>query len=402
MKRESWKRRESAPDEYRTWLPPEYTLGAGAPEREILTPLPKEELKLPNPDVRRDEFNFEQENRNGEPSGDTYEIAKAKKKHKRMRRAFYSACAALFVSLGLLSNDSALFGYLNPDSDIVWDEPDEPEMPVNSGLLPTLPAEEDMGPEDDTEAATAATEASPQRKFIYHPNYGRYDAVGMRSVYDGAIDFEGEYFGERRLSFMPYDDGGFSGESLPEASQQEGFVNIGYILICDRDSYGGRPTSTWMLQGNYLSRDDVNHVKFSQRDDIEIRMVRYDPNHQNMQMVLGMHANGGNFDADEYPLFSIDSPEYCEFWTCTPLYSEGYTYLDAYPVPKRDGYTFTGWYSSEKAAALDPFDEAAEKARICVLEAFDFFEKDPSGGDSEGVDWNSPVTYHVYAGWQKD
>ena len=81
MKRESWKRRESAPDEYRTWLPPEYTLGVGTPEREPLTPLPKEELKLPNPDVRRDEFNFEQENRNGEPSGDTYEIAKAKKKH---------------------------------------------------------------------------------------------------------------------------------------------------------------------------------------------------------------------------------------------------------------------------------------------------------------------------------
>ena len=51
---------------------------------------------------------------------------------------------------------------------------------------------------------------------------------------------------------------------------------------------------------------------------------------------------------------------------------------------------------------MDSFDEAAEKARICVLEAFDFFEKDPSGGDSEGVDWNSPVTYHVYAGWQKD
>ena len=395
MKNERYKRRESTPDEYRSWLPPEYTLGAGTPEKEVVTALPDEVAKLPAPDVREDEFNIERGHPTEQSEIDIYLEAKAKKRKKRMRRMLLSAFSAAFVMVGLNSTDSALFGYLGIDTSAIV-APSESDGTEDAIAKAT---------EGGTEAGTdEPTEEATKRKFILHPDYGPYDAVGMMSVYDGAIDLEGDY-SERRLSFLPFNEGSFTGRDLPEATQQEGFTNIGYILICDRktvseDADWYEPTSTWMLSGNYLTPEDIHHVKFVLRDDIQIRMVRFDPEHKSMQMVVGMHANGGSFDASEYPLFPDIEEDYCEVWTGTPLYSAGWAYLDAYPIPKREGYTFTGWYSSQEAADADPFSEEATQGRLCVLNPHDFYEADPDS--AEGINWTKPVTYHVYAGWQKD
>jgi|GEM_PF-2172721 len=387
-------RRESAPDEYRTWLPPEHTLGVGTPEKEVLTPLPKEDRSLPNPDRKRDEFNLERELRTETPVDDAVAQAKRKKRRKRIQRLLYGTFSAAFMVGGVVIADPALFGTV--------------ETVETSAVSPTgaaLPGESTSLLPEETEK-TSETAAGPTQKFDLHPMYSVYDTVGMISVFDGAIDFESENFGERRLAFSPFNEGTFTGKELPEATVIDGYTNIGYILICDGTSpvsvtgHTQRPTSTWMLTGNEFTPEDLRHVKIALRSGIEIRMVRFDPTRQGMQMIVGMHANGGAFDADAYPLFPDVTPEYCEVSSGTAMYSEGWSYLDAYPVPKREGYRFTGWYSTQEAAEADPFSEAAEKERICAIRAHDFYEKDPSA--SEGVDWNKPVTYHVYAGWQKE
>ncbi|MBR5348041.1 MAG: hypothetical protein IK125_02285 [Lachnospiraceae bacterium] len=411
MKEKEYKRRENTPDEYRSWLPPEDALPAETADENALSGLPKEVAPLPNPDVRRDEFNHVNARQAEKEAADAYALARQKKRKKRLRRAFYTAFSAAFVWAGMINADSSLFSYFGVDTSALV----SPTEPVGPGeTSEQKPGDTDSGTEvaqadptmaGTTEEATEGTTAeAPKKKFVLHPNYGPYDAVGMMSVYDGAIDFEND-FSERRLSFLPYDEGSFTGRDLPEATQQEDFTNIGYILICDlnrvsEDADWYEPTATWMLSGDYLTPEDLRHVKFSLRDDIQIRMVRFDPEHKSMQMVVGMHANGGNFDASEYPLFPDIEEDYCEIWTGTPLYSEGWAYLDAYPIPKREGYTFTGWYSSQEAAEADPFSEEATQGRLCVLNPHDFYEADPDS--AEGINWTKPVTYHVYAGWQKD
>ena len=391
MKDGKYKRWESPPDEYRTWLPPEDSIAPGAPDKEVITPLPKEDPKLPNPDTRRDEFNFEREVRDESVLTDTQEQIKQKKRHKRKRRMFYAAFSAAFVFVGTLNTESGLFGYLDMPSsswdEPYWDEPyeDEPEEPWN-GVIETQPR--------------------PDTEFVYHPDYGPYDAQGTISVFDGTFDMESGSYGENRLSFTLFSEGSFTGMDLPEASEVDGFTNIGYILICDGIDPDPatyevkRPTSTWMLKGNMLSVEDLQHVSFAIRSGVQIHMVRFDPNRQAMEMVVGMHANGGSFDASEYPLFPDITPDYCEVSACSALYSDGWAYLDAYPVPTREGYTFTGWYDSEEAAAADLFSEEATQGRLCVIHPHEFYQEDPDS--LEGVDWSKPITRHVYAGWQED
>ncbi|MBO4476993.1 MAG: hypothetical protein J5757_01555 [Lachnospiraceae bacterium] len=119
MKNERYKRRESTPDEYRSWLPPEHSLGVGTPEKEVVTALPDEVAKLPAPDIRRDEFNVEQGHPTEQSEIDIYLEAKAKKRKKRMRRMLLSTFSAAFVLVGLTSTDSALFGYFGIDASAI-------------------------------------------------------------------------------------------------------------------------------------------------------------------------------------------------------------------------------------------------------------------------------------------
>ena len=76
----------------------------------------------------------------------------------------------------------------------------------------------------------------------------------------------------------------------------------------------------------------------------------------------------------------------------TPYASEGYTYLAAYPVPERAGYTFTGWYN-----------EDGEKVEF--LTYFDFFANahlvETEDGSYMDADWDHPITVKLTAGWKK-
>ena len=77
----------------------------------------------------------------------------------------------------------------------------------------------------------------------------------------------------------------------------------------------------------------------------------------------------------------------------TPYASEGYTYLAAFPVPEREGYTFTGWYN-----------EDGEKVEF--LTYFDFFANphlvETEDGSYMDADWDHHIPVELTAGWKKN
>lgn len=74
-----------------------------------------------------------------------------------------------------------------------------------------------------------------------------------------------------------------------------------------------------------------------------------------------------------------------------PLASEGYLYLCRYPVPEREGWTFTGWYDSEG----NRVDLLVCYFSFCPMQ-YD------SDGDFIGYDWSTNQTIYLTAGWEPD
>ena len=71
-----------------------------------------------------------------------------------------------------------------------------------------------------------------------------------------------------------------------------------------------------------------------------------------------------------------------------PLFSEGYTYLEIFPVPEREGYTFTGWY-----------DEDGN--RVYYVTFFQFYNEIETEWGPD-YDWQNPRSVILTAGWQKN
>lgn len=87
---------------------------------------------------------------------------------------------------------------------------------------------------------------------------------------------------------------------------------------------------------------------------------------------LVLDAQGGTID--NKPSITYDA--------CTPLYSGGMVYLNAYPIPTKEGYLFKGWY--------DENDQP-----VYALTAINFCQE-----TNQGVNWavRHPIT--LYAKWE--
>ncbi|MGN0513274.1 MAG: InlB B-repeat-containing protein [Lachnospiraceae bacterium] len=160
---------------------------------------------------------------------------------------------------------------------------------------------------------------------------------------------------------------------LPEHEPEDGFIFMGWVIYHDKSV---KPPSMGMA-GNSLSSSNICYVKPENNErSIEVHAAwRYDGMSE-WPYLLTLDANGGTIENETAVSYDAKGP----------MYSDCYVYLCAYPEPVREGYTFTGWYTS-------PDTSEGLTTRIHGLE---FYAK-----NGNEYDWSTMNPITLYAGWKK-
>ncbi|MGN0375010.1 MAG: InlB B-repeat-containing protein [Butyrivibrio sp.] len=168
--------------------------------------------------------------------------------------------------------------------------------------------------------------------------------------------------------------------AMPAYEPQEGFIFMGWVVYYEKDYETG--VRMGML-GDTLTAGNICYIRPEQGSrNIEVHAAwRYD-GISNMPCMLNLDANGGK----------IENENSVTYDAIGPMWSGSYIYLCAYPIPVREGYTFTGWYDN-------PDCSGPQKS---VMQAAAFFNEEVNEDGNIYPNWNSPRTITVYAGWVKN
>ena len=182
---------------------------------------------------------------------------------------------------------------------------------------------------------------------------------------------------------------------LPEPIAPSGYTFLGWVVHVgnpfDLNSEwnpfafydGDPPVDVLTSSGSYafpvertLTRADVEHIppdaEGVRNVNVHAVWTRQDP----AEELLFLGDGQGNLTA-----YDMD----------VPLASEGYLYLCRYPVPEREGWTFTGWYDSE-GNRVDLL--------VCYFSFVPMLYNED--GDFIGYDWNTYTPVYLTAGWKLD
>lgn len=161
----------------------------------------------------------------------------------------------------------------------------------------------------------------------------------------------------------------FTGLTLPEPVEIQGFVFMGYVLDT-RSSEEGQARYCCLAQE--LTVEDVERVKPNEDGvrPVKVYAAWHAVDSADPWMSLTLDGNGGT------PTVAYDASD--------PLASGGTVFVCAYPVPERAGYRFAGWYREPDGSGT-PVD---------AISALEFFEK-----DEEGIHWDRPIPTTLYARW---
>ena len=182
---------------------------------------------------------------------------------------------------------------------------------------------------------------------------------------------------------------------LPEPIAPSGYTFLGWVVHVgnpfDLNSEwnpfafydGDPPVDVLTSSGTYafpvertLTRADVEHIppdaEGVRNVNVHAVWTRQDP----AEELLFLGDGQGNLTA-----YDMD----------VPLASEGYLYLCRYPVPEREGWTFTGWYDSE-GNRVDLL--------VCYFSFVPMLYNED--GDFIGYDWNTYTPVYLTAGWKLD
>ena len=182
---------------------------------------------------------------------------------------------------------------------------------------------------------------------------------------------------------------------LPEPIAPSGYTFLGWVVHVgnpfDLNSEwnpfafydGDPPVDVLTSSGTYafpvertLTRADVEHIppdaEGVRNVNVHAVWTRQDP----AEELLFLGDGQGNLTA-----YDMD----------VPLASEGYLYLCRYPVPEREGWTFTGWYDSE-GNRVDLL--------VCYFSFVPMLYNED--GDFIGYDWNTSAPVYLTAGWAPD
>ena len=242
---------------------------------------------------------------------------------------------------------------------------------------PAVSTEPNASGSEQTEPSEAPTEEPPEETTVPYPIEDREMLI---TVYTGTLDENYEFV---VLLQQRMNESEFTGLELAAPEEAEGFSFYGYVI------HTGNP---WLrpeeeppgTQRAVISIGQTLTVADVEQTPVAADGVRY----------VDIYANWiSNVDPMlSEQVFILDDGMGHEkaFDGSSPMYSEGFLYVEAYPETEREGYVFEGYYN-----------EAGE--RVYALQSYmDFFE--PSLYDENGnvidVDMSKPRTVRLTARWK--
>ena len=281
-----------------------------------------------------------------------------KKRNRRMRRMY--GMTAAFVLAGCI-----LFGVTDSGKDIPADG--------------TEIAENTAGQKkDDGTVHILVYNDSFDEKHFQQSGLGEYNLLLAEET------FAESYFTEGGSYTLP---------SYEKAQEENGYEFLGWAAYYKKKKADGGPKL--VLLPDTLTEENL--LCFAPADgvrEVEIhaawRMAGNGDGTQmgsNMTNTLILQAQGGLIEGEESITYNA----------VTPLASAGAVYLCAYPVPVREGYTFTGWFETPEAGEKDGTGTEAFQS-VERLNATAFYEKDEGAAEP---DWSAPKSIVLYAGWKK-
>lgn len=287
-----------------------------------------------------------------------------KKRNRRMRRMY--GMTAAFVLAGCV-----LFGVTEPGKDI---PADGTEITENTAGQKT---DEGTGASDNTVHILVYNDSFDEEHFL-QSGLGEYNLLlAEETLTEG-------YFTEGGSYTLP---------SYDKAQEENGYEFLGWAAYYKKKKADGGPKL--VLLPDTLTEENL--LCFASADgvrEVEIhaawRTAESGDGTQtgsNMTNTLILQAQGGLIEGEESITYNA----------ATPLASAGAVYLCAYPVPVREGYTFTGWFETPVAGAENGTGAEAAQS-VERLYATAFYEKDEGAAEP---DWSAPKSIVLYAGWKK-
>ena len=227
-----------------------------------------------------------------------------------------------------------------------------------------------------TEAPTPEPTEEPTPEPTPTPRMtGQIHITVFSEVFDWSVDpYPSEIIADETL-----DAATFTGYRLPPLPEQKGYKAVGYVLT----KYSGlaylgllydgeeepHPIGTVAL-GDTLTADDLEIVPKSIEDIYQAEIH-----------VVWLSDEPNNFHLEFY-----DDSLFGDYYIGFPVYSEQLCYLAPFPVPEKEGKTFTGWCD-------------ADGHMVDAVTYFDFFPVIPPAESMEDRDWKNPIPCKVYACW---
>lgn len=303
------------------------------------------------------------------------ESAKSAQSTQRSRSITWKKMIFTVASVLLLAHIAEL-----PDTISSVDTPDVSGSSISGQEEPVSQDTERKDPtgEQENQTQTHETQTQTQENQVVEelPIYLIEDRTCFYTVYNDSYDFEaggvrvvenGFLFEALLLQGMNY--------PLPEPEPMEGFQFLGWVLYYDKSL---KPAPSMGMAGDALDSGNVCYVKPVEGSrDIEVHAAWRGIGENKWPYLLTLDANGG----------TIENESAVTYDAVTPLYSDGYAYLCAYPIPVRAGYTFAGWYTQ-------PNGSGEKVTRVYGME---FYEKN---GDE--YDFSSMKDITLYAAWAKN
>ena len=310
---------------------------------------PPKEISLPPPE-RKDNTAPEIQ-----PPPPEFGAAVTKKEDKQNKRRFLKR----IITIPLI----ALFGYLIFAGQSF--PPTDPSVPSSSQDTQT-----DTTEVSDTDA-TQPDETEPTTEKEYAAPFPLEDRNMLVTVYAGHLD---ESYEIQMLLQEEVSELGFESMDLPICPPLDGYTFSGYVIhtgnpVHPEEEPPNTSKAVIPLTDQLLTKSDVEKTPFSTDGKRYVNIYPvWIPSRAQTSEDVTFVLDDGQGNRTTY----IDD---------SPMYSEGFHYIVAYPETKRPGYVFGGWFTSDGK-------------RVDALQSFmDFYA--PTVYDDYGnvidCDWSQPL-----------
>lgn len=302
------------------------------------------------------------------------EIEEAENKKRYIRKSFFSAVSMVLVMI-ILFNIGVKGENTNNNENKITDIATSEK--ADNTISETKPA---------GEPATNPSE-NPAAEQKYPLSNGKVHIV----VYNDSFNTDTENFNNYNLILadVTYDEEYFANGEVYEMPPyvevsyigvESDFVFMDWVAYISNRKKGVAPVVE--VVGNSINAAVLEKIK--PNDGVREVAVhaawrtKEAATQSNMAMMLVLDGNGGTIEGKNSVIYNAGAP----------LGSAAYVYPCAYPVPVREGYSFTGWYEKKND----------NTAPVGDISAGTFFECDDTGE----ILWNNGKTVTLYAGWEKD